>query len=55
MCAVLDVLVAFATQGLAPTIDASPEELDAVRNVNADLADLREQIRELPSVREMGC
>lgn len=55
VCVVLDALVAFAIQGLAPPIDASPEEVTAVRNVNTDLAQLREQIIGLPSVRELGC
>jgi hypothetical protein len=55
VCVVLDAVVAFATQGLAPPVDASPEELAAVRNVNADLAQMREVVQGLPSVRELGC
>lgn len=55
VCVVLDALVSFATQGVTPTVDASPEELSAVRSVNAELAQLKEQIRGLPNVRELGC
>ncbi len=55
VCVVVDAITALAFQGVAPPIDASPEELSAVRTVNTDLAQLREQIRGLPSVREMGC
>lgn len=55
VCVVLDAVTAFAFQGLAPPVDASPEELAAVRNVNADLAQMREMVQGLPSVRELGC
>lgn len=55
VCIALDAIVAFAYQGISPPIDASPEEMAAVRSVNAELAQLRELVRELPSVREIGC
>ena len=54
-CLAIDAIMAFAYQGIAPPIDASPEEMAAVRSVNAELAQMREQVRGLPSVREMGC
>lgn len=55
VCVVLDAVMAMAFQGVAPPVDASPEEMAAVRNVNADLAQMREQVQGLPSVRELGC
>ena len=55
VCIALDAIVAFAYQGISPPIDASPEEMAAVHTVNAELAQLREQVRGLPSVKEMGC
>lgn len=55
VCIAIDAIMALAYQGVSPPIDASPEEMAAVRTVNAELAQLREQVRGLPSVREMGC
>lgn len=55
VCAVLEAVVALLGEGLAILPDASAEEADARRQVNAQLAQRREAIMGLSAVREMGC
>lgn len=55
VCAFFDAVAELAFQGLSPPLDATPERVDAVREVNADLAQVRERLWSLDIVKEMGC
>lgn len=53
LCGAIDAIIAVAFQGIAPPVDATPEDVRAVRAANAQLAQLAEQVRGFRS-RE-GC
>ncbi len=55
VCAVLEAAVVLLTAGVPPPLDASPTEIDAARRLNAVLAQRRETILGLDTVRKMGC
>ena len=55
LCAVLDLIVGLAFQGFAPPLGASPEEAAAAANVNAHLAQVREQVRAFTTKEGMDC
>ncbi len=54
ICFTLDAIAALAFQGVAPPADATPEELSAVRMVNAQLSLMAETVRGLRTTDE-GC
>jgi hypothetical protein len=55
VCALVDSLLAAAFLGVSPPPDATPEDFRAVQRVNAQLAQLREQMKSLDVVKELGC
>jgi hypothetical protein len=55
VCALVDSLLAVAFLGVSPPSDATPEDFRATQRVNAELAQLREQMQSLDVVRELGC
>lgn len=55
VCALADSLIAVAFLGVSPPPDATPEDFRAVQRVNAQLAQLREQMQSLDIVKELGC
>lgn len=53
LCAAIEAIIAVVFQGIAPPVDATPEDVRAVRTVNTQLAQLAERVRGFQS-RE-GC
>lgn len=54
-CAYLDAIMATAFLGVSPPPDATPEDFAATLRVNAELAQLREQLRGSDLMKEAGC
>lgn len=54
-CAYLDAIMATAFMGVSPPPDATPADFDATLRVNAQLSQLREQLRGSDLMRESGC
>jgi hypothetical protein len=55
VCAVIETLAALAFAGVPPPSGGTTEEISAVQQVNAQLAQRRETIMGMTAVREMGC
>lgn len=55
VCALVDALLAVAFVGVSLPPEASPEDFRAANRVNAQLAQLREQMMGTDVVRELGC
>lgn len=55
LCAVIETVAALAFAGIPPPTGGTAEELTAVRQANAQLAQRREAIMGMDAVREMGC
>jgi hypothetical protein len=55
LCAIVETLAALAFVGIPPPAGGTPEEISAVQQVNAQLAQRRATIMGMDAVREMGC
>lgn len=53
MCVVLDTIAALAFQGITLPTDPTTEDMRAVRDANAQLAQLAEQVRGLRATKEV--
>lgn len=53
LCIVLDAIAALAFQGITPPTDPTAEDIRAVRDANAQLGQLAEQVRGLRATREV--
>ncbi len=51
----LEALVILLGEGVPPPPNGTPEQIEAVRQANAVLAQRREAIMGLSAAREMGC
>ncbi len=54
VCVVLDAVAALAFQGITPPVDATAEDVRAVREANMQLSQLAEQVRGIQAGTE-GC